>query len=53
MLESRLWREKEEVAYKVLILDRDGAESKITLLVISGLDGRVLKTEHGVIAPPK
>jgi uncharacterized membrane protein YkoI len=53
VLESRLWREKEEVAYKVLILDRDAAESKITLVVVSGLDGRVLKTERGIIAPPK
>ncbi|HVG30549.1 MAG TPA: hypothetical protein VM864_12655 [Pyrinomonadaceae bacterium] len=48
-LESRLGRERDEVAYKVLILDRDATEGQITLLIISGLDGRVLKTERGVI----
>lgn len=49
VLEARLGRERDEVAYKVLILDKDGIEGKVTLVVISGLDGRVIKTENEVI----
>lgn len=48
-LEARLAREKDEVAYKILILDKDGVEGKVTFVVISGLDGRVIKTENEVI----
>ena len=49
VLEGRLVRERDEVAYKVLILDGGGTDGKITLVVISGLDGRVVKTERGVV----
>ena len=49
VLEGRLGRERDEVAYKVLILDKDGIEGKVTLVIISGLDGRVIKTEREVI----
>ena len=50
VLEARLGRERDEVAYKVLVLDKDGTEGKVTLVVISGLDGRVIKTETAVIS---
>jgi len=46
---SHLGRANGEVVYRVFVLDKDGAEGSGTLVVVSGLDGRVIKTEKGFL----
>lgn len=52
VLEARLAREKgenSEVTFKVLILDSDRTDGKVSFVIVSGLDGRVIKTEGAYI----
>jgi beta-lactamase regulating signal transducer with metallopeptidase domain len=52
VIESKLSRnvdKADEVIYKITILDKDSTEGNVTFIAVSGIDGRVIKTERGFI----
>jgi beta-lactamase regulating signal transducer with metallopeptidase domain/uncharacterized membrane protein YkoI len=49
VLSSNLGRANGEVVYRIFILDKDAVEGNGTLVIVSGLDGRVIKTEKGFL----
>ncbi|MFL6209714.1 MAG: M56 family metallopeptidase [Pyrinomonadaceae bacterium] len=47
VIESNLMRLKDQPAYRVMILSGDWPDTTITLVVVSAVDGQLLKTETG------
>lgn len=47
VVDSNLMRLRDQPAYRVMILSGDWPDTTITLVVVSALDGQILKTETG------